>query len=75
MSKLTLDVFDIFALLKQEAGKAVAEIVESDPGQVRRFERWKEMTLNHVATVHRPPGLIRKNQVQIVGGAGNPPFF
>lgn len=36
VSQLSLDVFDVFPVLKPETGVGMAEIVKPDPGQARR---------------------------------------
>ena len=37
MSKLGLDVFDVFTLINHKAGIGMPQVVEPDPGQARSF--------------------------------------
>jgi hypothetical protein len=73
--KLSLNIFDVFPVLKAEAGMGMPEIVKADGGTGRGLDRGAKMPTQHILVVDMVPGFIRENQVKVILGAGQAPFL
>jgi len=61
-----LDVFDIFAVLKAEAGIGKAEIVKADRWTACGFACGAEMPAQHILVVDMVPCVIREDHVLVI---------
>jgi len=63
MPELSLDVFDIFPMLDEEARIGVSKIMKPDIRQGGFRERWSKDPRDHVVMINRSPCLTRKDEV------------